>query len=101
MNQPESGIFLVKFCKAETNLFLTPASSHLAWMRIWVFVSDLRGSMVTFSACTRSDEYSNRRMADGQALLRSHVMHSKNALKILLRDKNYGEKNLPKFFFLP
>lgn len=97
MNQRESGIFLVKVCEAKTNLFdpylFTP------WLDVYLdFISDLHGSMSTFFACTESNEYSNRR-ADKQALLRSRVMHNESALKFVLRDKNYGEKYLPDFFF--
>lgn len=68
-------------------------------MHMWIFVSDLQGPMSTFFACTESNEYSNRRVADGQALLRSHMVHNKIAFKIVLRDKNCGEKYLPDFFF--
>lgn len=52
-----------------------------------------------FFACTKSNECSNRRVADRQALLRSHVMHNEDALKFVLRDKNYGEKYLPDLVF--
>lgn len=63
------------------------------------------GPWVHLFACIESNEYSNRRVADRQALLRSHVIHNEIALEFVLRDKNYGEKYLPDSFlpyiFLP
>lgn len=55
------------------------------------------GPWVHFFACTESNEYSNRRVADRQALLGSHVIPNEIALEFVLIDKNYGEKYLPYF----
>lgn len=91
--------FWSRFVKQKL-ICLTPTSSHLYLTYIWIFISDLHGSMGTFFfACTKSNECSNRRVADRQALLRSHVMHNEDALKFVLRDKNYGEKYLPDLVF--
>lgn len=55
------------------------------------------GPWVQFVACKESNEYSNRGVSDRQALLRSHAMHNEIALKFVLRNKNYREKDLPFF----